>query len=481
MYPTAPLRRALVALCGLSLVACQQDVAGPAPALRAESSAGLDLASGSTQLVLYNFENVPVGSRTAAPTSVASTLVTVTPVTRVLGTGVANLREAVVNFGDRLFAFPSGVYQPTNPRDYSAFQVGIEQNVLPADGIYKPIAGVVERRNASGVLLGSYPISIASGFASNSPPRYVTVDLSGVVLTSQTTYFRFRMDEDIWGTQSQYTAQLFLDDLSFDGAPYCAPTVQITAPTTATEGEAVSIAATSSVAGLTTTWDLGDGTTGTGDLAATHVYADNGVYQVSVTVDDGIYPPVSASHTITVANVAPTVSPFSGAEILAGETYTASGSFADAGADTHTATVSYEGAAQSLALTGTSFSLSHAYAAAGSYTVTVSVSDDDGGVGTSSATVTVLSPAQGAQEMKESVSALLAAGALSASEAGVLSNTLTSVQASLAKGNTVAALAKLHAFDAMVNAMLKSRRISTQTAQELTAASARLQQSIRKG
>lgn len=487
-----PHRRAFLALGTLALAACQQDVSGPTAKMNADSAPrSLTVSSASAQLVMYDFQNAITNSTTAAPTSVNSSVVAATLATIVLGSGVGDAGGHVVDFGgDKLFNFASGVYQFVNPSNYTAFQVGLasrvsagcqvnltqarfelEHNVVNGQ---QPIAGVVERRNASGVLLAIYPVTIPFGFAVNAP-SYITVNLTGVTLGTAITYFRFRMNSNVYGTFSSYSAGLFLDDVSFDGSVYCTPTAQIFAPATSVEGQAVPIAVTTTNA-TTIAWNLGDGTAGTGAVPATHIYADNGTYVITVQLDGAAT--FAASHVITVTNAAPVVSSFAGATILVGETYTATGTFSDAGADTHTATVSYGGAAQSLALAGSAFSLSNRYTTAGTYTVTVSVQDDDGAIGTRSATVTVLTPAQGAQQLSGSIATMVTAGSVASSDGRVLTGMVQSAQAAIEKGNTQAALGKLGAFDNKVGALENSGRITSSTATTLATASGALQASM---
>ncbi|MBL8958214.1 MAG: PKD domain-containing protein [Gemmatimonadetes bacterium] len=54
---------------------------------------------------------------------------------------------------------------------------------------------------------------------------------------------------------------------------------------------------------LTYVWDFGDGATGSG-ASPSHTYADNGSYNVQVTVSDGVHT-TSGSTTATISNVAP--------------------------------------------------------------------------------------------------------------------------------------------------------------------------------
>ena len=154
----------------------------------------------------------------------------------------------------------------------------------------------------------------------------------------------------------------------------------------------------------TATVDYGDGS-GVQALALSgqtfnlsHVYADNGPYTVTVTVNDGTAVGQDTA-AVTVNNVAPQVSAGADATIDEGDTFNQSGSFSDPGADSWTATVDYGDGTpvQALALSGQTFNLSHAYtSAAGSpYTVTVTVTDDDTGAGSDPVIVTVLPVAGG--------------------------------------------------------------------------------------
>ncbi|HVF39686.1 MAG TPA: DNA/RNA non-specific endonuclease, partial [Gemmatimonadaceae bacterium] len=103
---------------------------------------------------------------------------------------------------------------------------------------------------------------------------------------------------------------------------------------------------------LTYEWSFGDGNTGTG-VSSSNTYAQDGSYTVRLIVTDPLGLKDTASTTATVGNVTPVVAAFAGATLLPGETYSASGSFTDPGADSWSATVNYGdgGGATSLSLT----------------------------------------------------------------------------------------------------------------------------------
>ncbi|MCW4044791.1 MAG: PKD domain-containing protein [Candidatus Bathyarchaeota archaeon] len=135
------------------------------------------------------------------------------------------------------------------------------------------------------------------------------------------------------------------------------------------------------------TWDTEYST----DATAQYTWYDDYSGQVKVGVSDG-FVETTAITTVTVNNVDPSINAVSDTTINEGDTYTASGSFTDPGADTWTATVDYgDGSGtQTLTLSDKTFSLSHTYTDNGEYKVTVTVTDDDGGTVSKTATVQVI-------------------------------------------------------------------------------------------
>ena len=262
-----------------------------------------------------------------------------------------------------------------------------------------------------------------------------------------------------------------------------APVAATDGPYVGIEGSTVTLSASPSSDpdgdALTYAWSFGDGETGTG-VSPTHVYADNGNYQVTVVATDPYGAADTATTTVTVMNAAPTVAAFAGGSLLQGETYAAGGSFSDAGADSWTATVDYGdgGGAQPLALGGNGFALSHTYAAAGTFTVTVRVTDDDGAEGVRTATVTVATPSQAVGTLSGAVDALVSAGTINRGNGNALNAKLRAAQQSLAGGNAVAAANQLGAFINQVRALVQSGHLSAADGASLIAAAERIQASI---
>ncbi|MBI4544769.1 MAG: PKD domain-containing protein [Gemmatimonadetes bacterium] len=235
----------------------------------------------------------------------------------------------------------------------------------------------------------------------------------------------------------------------------------------ATDPSAVDLAA-----GLQFAFDCGDGS-GYGALgtatSATCPTTDDATRNVRGKVRDKDGGETEYTATVVVNNVAPLVSAIPGATLIKNETYTASGSFSDPGADTWAATVDYgDGSGpQPLALVGTSFQLSHKYKTPGTYVVTVTVTDDDGGSGTASATVEVLKPGKAIQQLSAAVDALVASGQLAAPLAGGLKGKLAAAEAQAELGNNAAAKALLQAFIKQVEGFVKAGKLSAAAAQGL--------------
>src|SRR5262249_47691853 len=106
----------------------------------------------------------------------------------------------------------------------------------------------------------------------------------------------------------------------------------------------------------------------------------------------------SAATSLTVNNVAPTVSPISGPSPspgVRGQTLAFIGFFTDVGTlDTHTVTWNFgDGTGDfgpTSATQGTAGNTTHVFAASGTFNVTFKVKDDDGGVTTVSKQVTIV-------------------------------------------------------------------------------------------
>jgi hypothetical protein len=129
------------------------------------------------------------------------------------------------------------------------------------------------------------------------------------------------------------------------------------------------------------------------NISVTHVYADNGQYQIDLFWHDQTGVGNTATLFTTVVNVAPVVDAGPDVTLLPGATLRRTFTFTDPGADTHTATVDYGDGSGVQTVTpdkSGNWSLQHLYLRPGVYHVTVTVTDDDGGVGVDSFTVSVL-------------------------------------------------------------------------------------------
>lgn len=186
-----------------------------------------------------------------------------------------------------------------------------------------------------------------------------------------------------------------------------APTVDAGANRSGDEGESISFSWTIDDPGTadthTCTIDYGDGAGAQAtacDTAANNTYADNGIYNVTISVDDGT-DVTNEVVTAVVANVAPVASAsvdMSAVDENVMVTFTAT--FSDAGtADTHQCQWAYgDGNGTAMAACASLDTFTHTYGQNGAYTATLTVVDDDGGVDTSTVGVNVadLAPTLGA-------------------------------------------------------------------------------------
>ena len=116
---------------------------------------------------------------------------------------------------------------------------------------------------------------------------------------------------------------------------------------------------------------------------------DNGLYTLTLTLDDGVNPPVSASEHLQVDNVppTPTLTLSAGPHPLAAPVGS-SVAISDPGTnDTFTCTIDWGDGSPADAC-----GASHTYAAGGTYLVTATATDDDFGVGHDAKSVTVNAP-----------------------------------------------------------------------------------------
>ena len=123
---------------------------------------------------------------------------------------------------------------------------------------------------------------------------------------------------------------------------------------------------------LTYSWDFGDGETASGENVK-HTWADDGDYTVTVTVSDGEEED-SESATVSVTNVAPTLSVDGASSGQEAQACTFEADTSDVEADTVSVTWDFGDGE-----TGSGDEVTYAWTDDGTYTVTVTASDEDGG------------------------------------------------------------------------------------------------------
>lgn len=179
--------------------------------------------------------------------------------------------------------------------------------------------------------------------------------------------------------------------------PNAPPVATVDGPYTAVEGGTVHFDGSASRdpngKPVTFEWSFGDGATATG-ATASHVYADNGTYTVTLRVTDQSGLSTVTSSTATIANAAPSVTVALGAaSIRSGASVGLTGSFSDAGVNDApwTYTVDWGNGNDTGTTSDPSAPItgSRRFCAAGSYNVRLSVRDKDGGSGSALAGLTV--------------------------------------------------------------------------------------------
>jgi DNA/RNA endonuclease G (NUC1) len=257
------------------------------------------------------------------------------------------------------------------------------------------------------------------------------------------------------------------------------PLAALDGPYSGFEGGTLSLSADASVdpngSIVSYEWTFGDGASGSGS-SITHTFAQNGSYTVRLIVvdNDGLADTVTTSANI--ANVAPVVSAFAGATLVPHETYGASGTFSDPGADSWSATVNYgDGSGVgALSLSGKSFSLSHVYLSAGSFTVTVRVLDGDATTAQTQ-TVTVLTPQQAVNSwLLAVIDQAAAAGRISQGNANAVRSTLDAVTRQLDRGRPDVAASQLRDLRDQIAAWGNNGKLTVGDAAALLAAIDRL-------
>jgi hypothetical protein len=196
-----------------------------------------------------------------------------------------------------------------------------------------------------------------------------------------------------------------------------APTANAGGPYSGLEGSPVTLAGSASDPDpsdtLSKLWDITwTGDAGTGclltnatTLTPSVTCNDDASVTATLTVSDGVNPPVTDTASISIGNKAPTVSALTlpAPPTPIGTPVNVSAPFVDAGSnDTHTATINWgDGHTTAGTVTETNgvgtVTGSHTYSSSGTRTVTVTVTDDDGGNGSNSGSVTINgSPVAGA-------------------------------------------------------------------------------------
>jgi hypothetical protein len=197
-----------------------------------------------------------------------------------------------------------------------------------------------------------------------------------------------------------------------------------------------------------------------------HQFAAAGTFSILVTLTDNQGLSSTTTRTVTATNGAAKIASLPSASLPVGNTYTADGSFTDAGSKSWTATVNYgDGSGTStLHLSGKTFTLSHIYYGVGTYTVTIQVTDNQGAVATATSSVTVQGAAASTATLASQVTQLATAGLMTPAAATAINKSLTAVAAAIAAGDKTAASVGLAAVGITINNEFGAGRMSSATA-----------------
>ena len=194
-------------------------------------------------LVQYDLENIAPNQGVgvpAPPSFVSDELVTASELGIVQGSGVALLndpyRDGVVVATTNQMSFQQGIpnFTVVAPEEYNFFEFSVAAvhslveitSISFSTGHNYPgvtdCEGIIEYRASNGDLLGSDTFLIQCGFGL-VPVSIVPSET--LVVGTQTTFFRIRFNEEVYGMYS-WTVQLRIDDVELYGAMYAAVKTQ---------------------------------------------------------------------------------------------------------------------------------------------------------------------------------------------------------------------------------------------------------------
>jgi DNA/RNA endonuclease G (NUC1) len=277
----------------------------------------------------------------------------------------------------------------------------------------------------------------------------------------------YRVTVDEVEARTGYNLLALLDDDTEDAIEAGAqpPIAAISGPAGAIlEGASASLSGAGSVDGngsiVSYIWDFGDGSAEVTGVNVVHTFAQDGVYTVTLTATDNDTLTDTASFTVTVNNVAPSVGTPPNGAVNVGTAYTASGTFSDPGADTWSAIVNWgDGSAeQTVPVSGGTYSLSHTFASAGTFTVSIQIADDDTAT-TVTHSVNVVQPAVGLSGAIPLIDQLVAARKLKPLYGTLLKIEVQCIQHLITKGEYATAVTALRGMVAQIDVLVRYRQV----------------------